>query len=102
LKESGVQGGFFFPHEYDGLLMLNKGHPQYSVLLAAQVEAWLYLVEHGTGNLTPKQAAIKYLKEHAFRFALTDENGDVRERKIEELAANVNFSNKPGPATLPS
>lgn len=76
LASRGVRTGFFFPDakpsgEPD---YLDPKHSRYAPKLAAAVRAWQAVTDQG--KKTPKQALEKWLREHAAKFGLTDDDGN--------------------------
>ena len=102
LASRGIETGFFFPDitvsgtpDY-----LDSKHQRYAPKLAAAVMAWQSVTD--TGKLSPKQALLKWVRENAAAFALTDSDGKQNETGIEEVAKVANWNDKGGAPTTPS
>jgi hypothetical protein len=67
---------------------LDTKHPRYAPKLAAAVLAWQATGNKALSGKSPKQALLKWLREHAAEFDLTDEDGKPNETGIEEAAMN--------------
>lgn len=89
LAHRGFQTGFFFPRAKDAPNYLDAQHPRYAPKLAAAVRAWL-AVEDPKGK-HPKQALMKWLREHSSEFGLSDDDGKPNEQGIEECAKVANW-----------
>jgi len=91
LKKRGFSSGFFFPEEDGkvGVEYLDKSHARYANKLAAAVNAWL-AVEDPAGK-HPKGALVKWLREHAAEYGLSDDEGKPNEQGIEECAKVANW-----------
>ena len=89
LAERGVNSGFFFPNSTGAPGYLDTRSNRYAPKLAAAVHAW-QAVTDGNGK-HPKQALLKWLREHAAEYGLTDEDGKVNETGIEEVAKVANW-----------
>jgi hypothetical protein len=102
LAGRGLKTGFFFPEPSDFRDYLDSKHPRYAPKLAAAVLAW-----QATGNeaaisgKSPKQALMKWLREHAAEFGLTDEDGKPNETGIEEAAKVANWQPSGGAPKTP-
>ncbi len=92
LAVRGFSTGFFFPEGAAAPDYLNPQDPRYAPKLAAAVRAWEAL-----GNpallkaMHPKTALLKWLREHAVNFGLTDEDGKLNETGIDETAKVANW-----------
>lgn len=84
LSSKGFKSGFFFPDAPDAPDYLDKTHPRHAPKLAAAVRAWM-AIDDPNGR-SPKQALLKWLREHAAEFGLTDDEGNPNEQGIEECA----------------
>lgn len=102
LGARGLRTGFFFSTETDAPDYLDTTHPRYAPKLAAAVNAWLALGNESTlKGKTHKQALLKWLRERAADFRLSDEDGKPNETGIEECAKVANWKDKGGaPKTL--
>lgn len=89
LQTRGFRTGFFFPATTDAPDYLDPRNPRYAPKLAAAVRAWQSVID--PGGKTPKQALMKWLREHAAEFAMTDEEGVPNETGIEEAAKVANW-----------
>lgn len=89
LKSRGLKSGFFFPSQTEDADYLDPTNPRYAPKLAAAVKAWIAVGEV-TGK-TPKQTLVKWLREHAAEFDLSDEEGKPNETGIEEAAKVANW-----------
>lgn len=87
----GLRTGFFFPSSNENPDYLNPKDPRYSSKLAAAVRAWQE-VSIPNGKTTPKQALMKWLREHAAEFGLSDDEGKPNETGIEEVAKVANWN----------
>ena len=95
LANRGLHTGFFFPIATDAPDYLDPDHPRYAPKLAAAVKAWLASGdESATRGRSAKQALMKWLREHASEFGLSDDDGKPNETGIEETAKVANW--KPG------
>jgi len=99
LSRKGVRSGFFFSAPKEDADYLNPAHPRYAPKLAATVRAWQVVTE--TNGKTPKTTLIKWLRENAARFELTDAEGKVNENGIEECAKVANWERKGGAPRTP-
>lgn len=89
LKNRGIRSGFFFPIAIEGPDYLDSKHPRYAPKLAAAVRAWQSVTDGG--GKSPKQALLKWLREHAAEYGMTDEEGKPNETGIEEAAKLANW-----------
>ena len=102
LAGRGLKTGFFFPEERDFGDYLDPGHPRYAPKLAAAVLAWRATEnESAISGKSPKQALMKWLREHAADFGLTDEDGKPNETGIEEAAKVANWQPTGGAPKTP-
>ena len=101
LQTRGIKSGFFFPNESDTADYLNVEHPKYAPKLAAAINAWLSIPdEKALRGKSPKQVLLKWLREHASEYKLSDDEGKPNETGIEECAKVANWKEKGGaPAT---
>lgn len=89
LAGRGIKSGFFFPQAPDAPDYLDPQHARYAPKLAAAVRAWL-AVDQAVGK-HPKQALVKWLREHSADFGLSDDEGKPNEQGIEECAKVANW-----------
>lgn len=102
LLRRGFKIGFFFPNTDDDPDYLDPNHPRYAPKLAAAVHAWLAIDdEESTKGKTAKQALIKWLREHASEYRLSDSEGKPNETGIEECAKVANWQEKGGAPKTP-
>jgi hypothetical protein len=100
LVSRGVRPSFFFPDATDTPDYLDQNHPRYAPKLAAAVAAWQAVAEPGGKH--PKQALVKWLRENAKDFKLTDDDGKPNETGIEEAAKVANWQPSGGAPKTPS
>jgi len=93
LSSKGFHTGFFFPDAADTPDYLDPLNPRYASRLAAAVRAWQACDDALQGK-SPKQVLMKWLRENAKDFGLSDEDGNPNETGIEECAKVANW--KPG------
>lgn len=99
LDDSGIQPHFFFNTSSKTPDYLDPNNSRYAFKLAAAVKAW-QSIDDPKGK-PPKQALIKWLREHAHEFGLTDDEGKTNETGIEEIAKVANWKQAGGaPKTL--
>lgn len=102
LAGRGLKTGFFFPQERDFGDYLNPRHPRYAPKLAAAVQAWRATGDaSATSGKSPKQALMKWLREHAADFGMTDEDGKPNDTGIEEAAKVANWQPTGGAPKTP-
>ncbi len=104
LKNRGFTAGFFFPDtNSDTPDYLNVHHKHYAPKLAAAIESWTEISSRPEclKGKSPKQALMKWLREHAHRFGLTKEDGNPNEQGIEEIAKIANWQIKGGAPKTP-
>jgi len=89
LGARGLRTGFFFPEPTANTEYLDPNNPRYAQKLAAAVHAWEAVTV--AGGKHPKQALIKWLREHAAEYGLSDEDGKPNETGIEEVAKVANW-----------
>lgn len=100
LASRGLRSGFFFPNAVEVAEYLDPTHSRYAPKLAAAVKGWL-AVDDPKGK-HPKQALLKWLREHASEFGLTDEEGKPNEQGIEECAKVANWQMSGGAPRTPA
>ena len=102
LKDRGIATGFFFPGGSDAPDYLDPNHLRYAPKLAAAVSPWQALADgDALKGKSAKQALIKWLREHAADFSLSDDDGKPNESGIEMCAKVANWQDKGGaPKTL--
>jgi len=98
LSSRGISTGFFFPKQKTAEY-LDPLHPRYAPKLAAAVHAWLETAEIKGG--TPKQTLLKWLRNHAGQYDLSDEDGKLNELGIEEVAKVANWQPSGGAPKTP-
>ena len=104
LRSRGHTTGFFFPEVVSKAPdYLNPNLPKgYAPRLAAAVNAWLAVqAMSDTKGKTVKQTLLKWLRENAATYGLTDDDGKVNETGIEEVAKVANWEPKGGAPKTP-
>ena len=92
LIERGFTSGFFFADEAAAPGYLDPGSDRYAPKLAAAVRAWEATADPSlVAGKSPKQLLVKWLREHAAEYGLTDEDGKPNETGIEEVAKVANW-----------
>ncbi len=99
LTGRGFRTGFFFPTATDAPDYLDPNNPRYAPKMAAAVRAW-QAVTNPNGK-HPKQALVKWLREHAAEYDLSDEDGKPNETGIEEAAKVANWQPAGGAPKTP-
>ncbi|WP_429497430.1 hypothetical protein ACQUFY_12790 [Robbsia andropogonis] len=99
LSSRGYRAGFFFPEAVDAPDYLDSSTPRYAPKLAAAVSAWQSVTNPDGKH--PKQALMKWLREHAAKFGLTDDEGKPNETGIEEVAKVANWQSTGGAPKTP-
>lgn len=101
LLDRGINKGFFAPAQSSLSLpgYLDKTNPRYAPKLAAAVSAWTAVTD--PGQLHPKKALDKWLREHAAEFGLSDDEGKPNEQGIEETSKVANWRPGGGPGKTP-
>ncbi len=103
LENRGLHTGFFFPIATDAPDYLDPDHPRYAPKLAAAVKAWLASGDESVARgMSVKQALVKWLREHASEFGLSDDDGKPNETGIEETAKVANWQPGGGAPKTPS
>jgi hypothetical protein len=100
LASRGIKSGFFFPTAVDTPGYLDPRNPRFAPKLAAAIQAWEAVTDPNGKH--PKQAVIKWLREHATRLGLADEQGKPNETAIEEVAKVVNWQPGGGAPRTPT
>lgn len=100
LRVRGVNNGFFFPDKTDAPDYLDPNHPRYAPKLAAAVNAWQAVTN--PGKKSPKQALEKWLREHASRFGLVDDDGNPVNQAVEDCSKVANWNSTGGAPKTPS
>lgn len=103
LSSRGIHSGFFFPVKTGAPCApdyLDPKNPRYAPKLAAAVRAWQAVTD--PGGRSPKQALVKWLREHAAEFGMTDDDGKTNESGIEEAAKVANWQPGGGAPKTPS
>jgi hypothetical protein len=102
LKSRGVHSGFFFPVASDKPDYLDQTHPRYAPKLAAAVNAWLEVGSSSANSgKSVKQSLMKWLRENASLYKLSDDDGKPNETGIEECAKVANWQDKGGAPKTP-
>jgi hypothetical protein len=101
LAGRGMKSGFFFPDGGAAPDYLDPQHPQYAAKLAAAVNAWLAVENESLGGRSPKQALVKWLRQHAAEYGLSDEDGKPNETGVEETAKVANWQPSGGAPKTP-
>lgn len=99
LSGRGIKSGFFFPDAIDTPDYLDQSSPRYAPKLAAAVSAWQAVSDPGGKH--PKQALTKWLREHASKYGLADDDGKPNETGIEEVAKVANWRQSGGAPKTP-
>jgi len=103
LASRGIRSGFFFPNATDTPDYLDNNHPRYAPKLAAAVRAWLATSDvNALKGKSAKQALLKWLREHAAEYKLSNDEGTPNEQGIEECAKVANWQEKGGAPKTPS
>jgi len=89
MESKGIRTGFFFPTATEAPDYLDPKNPRYATKLAAAVRAWQSVTDAGSKH--PKQALMKWLRENAAQFGMTDAEGKPNETGIEEIAKVANW-----------
>ena len=89
LRSRGLRSGFFFPTDTDAPDYLDPKNSRYAPKLAAAVRAWQAVTDPAGKH--PKQALLKWLREHSAEFGLSDEDGKPNDTGIEEVAKVANW-----------
>lgn len=92
LQIKGMRTGFFFPNAVDAPDYLDPKNLRYAPKLAAGVRAWQAVTDPGGKH--PRQALMKWLREHAAEFGMTDEDGAPVNQAVEDVSKVANW--KPG------
>jgi hypothetical protein len=100
LASRGFRTGFFFPNATDAPDYLDPNNPRYASKLAAAVRAWQAVTDPRGRH--PKQALIKWLRENAADYGLSDDEGKPNETGIEEVAKVANWQPGGGAPRTPS
>jgi len=102
LKSRGIHSGFFFPLASGRPDYLDPAHPRYAPKLAAAVNAWMEVgnTAENSGK-SVKQSLMKWLRENASLYRLSDEDGKPNETGIEECAKVANWQDKGGAPKTP-
>jgi hypothetical protein len=92
LANRGFRSGFFFPEATNAPDYLDPKHPHYAPKLAAAVKAWQAVENSELDGKSPKQMLVKWLREHAAEYGLSDDDdGKPNETGIEEAAKVANW-----------
>ncbi len=102
LEDRGFHTGFFFPTATGAPDYLDPDHPRYAPKLAAAVKAWLASGDDSAARgRSVKQTLMKWLREHASEFGLSDDDGKPNETGIEETAKVENWQPGGGAPNIP-
>lgn len=96
LSSRGFSSGYFFADDDSNAGLRDPNHPRYAPKLAAAVAAWESFDEASSAPGTAKQKLAKWLRLHAAKYGLTDDDGKPRETVIEQLATIANWATKGG------
>ena len=88
LESKGWDRGFF-SRRIDQAEYLDPDHSRYSQKLAAAIRAWEAVGEPQGQH--PKGALLKWLREHAVQYDLTNPDGTLNEQGIEDCAKVANW-----------
>jgi hypothetical protein len=103
LADRGFRTGFFFPDATAAPDYLDPNHPRYASRLAAAVHSWSAMGEESEiRGKSPKQALMKWLREHAAQYGLADNEGKPNETAIGEIAKVANWQPSGGAPKTPS
>lgn len=100
LGNRGIKTGFFFPEGPEMPDYLNEKDPRYAPKLAAATRAWQAVTD--TNGKHPKQAMMKWLREHASEYGLTNDDGIPNETGIEQVASVANWQPGGGAPKTPA
>ena len=95
----GITTGFFQTLGNRKAGYLDPENARYAPKLAAAITAWQAVTD--PNGKSPKQALVKWLREHASEFGLSDEDGKPNEQGIEEVAKVANWQPGGGAARTP-
>ena len=95
----GITTGFFQVVSAPTVGYLDSANARYAPKLAAAISAWQAVTD--PNGKSPKQALVKWLREHASEFGLSDEDGKPNEQGIEEVAKVANWQPGGGAARTP-
>lgn len=100
MESKGIRTGFFSPDGTDDVPgYLDPKHPRYAPKLAAAVRAWEAVTD--PCKESPRNALMKWLREHAVTFGLTKDDGTLNKTGIDEVAKVANWAPDGGaPKTL--
>jgi len=102
LAGRGMKTGFFFPDDGVTPDFLDPQHPRYAPKLAAAVKAWRAVEKESLSGRSPKQGLVKWLRQHAMEYSLSDEDGKPNETGVEEIAKVANWQPGGGAPKTPS
>lgn len=89
LEDAGIRTDFFFPTATDAPDYLDPKNSRYAPKLAAAVRAWQAVTDPGGRH--PRQALMKWLREHAAEFGMTDDEGVPVNQAVEDVAKVANW-----------
>lgn len=98
-QQRGFKPIFFFPDTAETPDYLNPDHPRYAGKLAAAVNAWVNVTE--VPGTSPKQSLVRWLRENASQYGLTDTEGFPVAKSIEDIATVANWNPKGGAPKTP-
>ena len=99
IAERGITTGFFQVASATTVGYLDPDNARYAPKLAAAINAWQAVTD--PNGKTPKQALMKWLREHAAEYGLSDDEGKPNEQGIEEVAKVANWQPGGGAAKTP-
>lgn len=102
LIRNGILTGYFFPDSIEIPDYLNQSHSRYAPKLAATIHAWLAFNEAEGKGKSAKQFLMKWLRENAAHYRLSDDEGKPNETGIEECAKVANWQDKGGAPKTPN
>jgi hypothetical protein len=96
LKGKGFTTGFFFPASGSLQPYLDPTNERYAPKLAAAVKAWIEVGKQADGPRSPKQRLVKWLRENAAAYGMTDDDGKPMDSVIDALAKAANWNPEGG------
>ncbi|MEY4732465.1 MAG: hypothetical protein RLZZ464_531 [Pseudomonadota bacterium] len=100
LVTRGIRTGFFFPVASNSPDYLDPNNKRYAPKLAAAISAWQAIID--PKGKSPRQALEKWLREHATKFAMTDDNGNPVNLAVRECAKVANWETVGGAPRTPA
>lgn len=92
LDRRGYRHGFLNSVQSSLEPYLDPKHERYAPKLAAAVSAWKAVSPSPSVKQSPKQQILKWLRQNAAQYGLSDEDGKPNERGIEEIAKVANWA----------